>query len=169
MLDGMTKLQQIGCNPSYGDFSSTYSSASFTGSEIERKFGDKSFPYEIFKDQPGLVSADAFFKDVQQGELANGIVGLPGTLFNKCTYLTSVKGLFCNIGIDFSLTSGSFSNCKNLQDVSELFSGCGSHFNGSIPVRFFYHGENQASVTYTGANLWNEDHTDYKYNPFDRI
>lgn len=166
IISQMTALVEWGYVRS-GDFRGSINLTPFTGAEITRSFEDTTFPIDIFAKMPNLKVIEGFFDNVQLGNLnTSEIVQLPNSMFINNKNLESVQGLFRNSKFNFSLTSEGFINCPKLQNVARLFEGCKLHFNGSIPYKFFYHGQQVISKTYTGANLLQSDGS-YKYDPFE--
>lgn len=163
MLDKFTSLKNWGYQTS-GDFAGSLNVVPFSGSEIERTIKDDTFPYTIFASCSNLTSAEGFFKDLQEKSF-EGDVSLPGTLFVNNPKLESVKGLFYNCNFNFTLTSNGFEKCTGLKYVDSMFRDNQTHFKGHIPNKFFYHGGVTRTVTYKGADLWDENHTGYKYDP----
>ncbi len=162
MLENFVNLEEWGFTDGTGD--SKRDTASFIGSEIERTYGDSIFPYGMFQKNTKLKTAVDFFRDVTGNILISN--GLPYNLFENNPNITDVRRLFYNISSDFELTSEGFKNCTNLQNVSQMFAGANSHLkNSSIPQKLFYHGSVKRSKTYTGYNYWNEDQSDYTYDP----
>lgn len=163
ILKDFTNLQYWGYEKS-GDFRGSISTVPFSGSEIIRSIDSTDFPYGIFSANRELIWVEGFFKDIVADQLKQ-VVELPSVLFINNSKLESVIGLFYNSQFTFRLTSDGFANCPNLKNVAYMFYNSGVHIQGSIPKRLFYHGGFNRTVKYTGANLWNEQKTEYRYDP----
>lgn len=169
MFQDFTNLEYLGYIRSGSFTGEGLNTSSFCGAGLTRTINQSTFPYGIFSNCSKLQRVEGFFQNINssKSEISGDIINLPGTLFENTPKLSSVAGLFMNFAFNFQLNSNGFKNCPNLQYVAYLFSGGGSKFVGSIPSKFFYHGGKDITITYTGANLWNEDNSDYRYNPLE--
>ena len=162
MLDEFSNLIDWGFRTS-GEYLYGLVGCPFTGSGIARSITDTTFPTEIFNNNKNLVSIEGFFKDI---DFNNMSIEFPGDMFINNNKLQSVCALFRNAtNCSLKLTSDGFANCYNLRKVSHLFANCWSNIQTCIPQRFFYHGGVNRVKTYTGLDLWNDDKSDYKYDP----
>lgn len=167
MFKDFTNLTYLGYLKT-GDYTSGgISTPSFCGSGITKTINENAFPYEIFSKCSKLQTIEGFFQNInsEKSELSSETIELPGTLFENNSQLTSVSRLFMNFPFNFVLTSNGFKNCSKLQRVDYLFYNAQNKFTGYIPNKFFYHGGKDITITYTGANLWNENKNGYKYDP----
>lgn len=165
MLEDFTNLQYWGYQRS-GNWTGSINTVPFSGSEVVRTIEETNFPYAIFENNKQLIWMEGFFKDAEAKLLTNEEeVKLPGTMFQNNTKLQSVCGLFYNPKFKFTLTSDGFENCPQLVTVAYMFYNAGDNISGCIPQRLFYHGKSTIKNTYIGANLWNDDQTDYTYDP----
>lgn len=167
MFQDFTKLQYLGYLKSGSFTGNGISTSSFCGSGITRTINSDTFPYNIFSKCSNLQTVEGFFQNITKGESSLSGIGLPGSLFQNNTKLTSISGLFRYFPFTFELTSNGFEKCTNLQRVDYLFQNAQNNFTGYIPNKFFYHGGKDVPITYTGANLWNENKNGYKYDPFE--
>lgn len=169
MFNDFTNLIHLGYISSGSFTGNGLYTSSFCGSGLTRTINQNTFPYGIFNNCPKLQSVTGFFQniDASKSDLSEDIVSLPGTLFERTPDLVSVAGLFMNFAFNFQLNPLGFKNCPKLQYVPYLFSGGGLKFTGHIPNKFFYHGGKDVTITYTGANLWNEDKSGYRYDPLE--
>lgn len=167
MLDNFTNLQILGYNPNAGNSASSADTASFYGADIEKSFGDSTFPYNIFAYNKSLIRLGCFFRDVKMGALQETDIKLPGNMFKNNTNLVYIQHMFRNVPFKFSLTSEGFANCSKLQYVDYMFYGAGQNITGGIPKRFLYHGGSTVSKTYTGAYLLEKDGSTLKYDPME--
>lgn len=141
-----------------------YTDFPFSGKGFIKQFGQNSFPYQLFNNTK-LITVQGFFYDTDLGTLGNNTVEVPGELFKYTTNLQNVNSMFSHVPFNMKLTSNGFSSCPKLQSVVALFKDSQDKIKSTIPQKFFYHGQSIKSITYTGANLWNEDKSGYKYNP----
>lgn len=118
------------------------------------KNGDSTFPYNIFDNLSKLEIMNGLFKNASKSETITADVILPGKLFEKTVMLKNISCMFKNLKFEYTLSSSieypNFKNCKELSDVRELFYYENSLDNysklhGSIPYKFFYHGETTKS------------------------
>lgn len=152
-FSGYNKLTHIGYTYS-GDFVATL--------PTEYSFGgfNKIITANDFENllPTTLVVCAGLFKDAEMADVDE--VELPGKLFTNLSQLTNVSGMFYNFNTLYSLTSGGFTNCPNLQIVSYLFGQDDGRtdasnkaiFNltGQIPAKLFYHGSINTTITKWG-------------------
>lgn len=167
MFEGFDNLTYLGYERSGSWSSGSVNAASFCGSGITRTINQSTFPYGIFNNCPKLTRIEGFFQNIDSSKsgLSGDTINLPGTLFENTPNLSSVSGAFINFAFNFQLSPNGFKNCSNLLCVASLFKNAGDKLIGSIPSKLFYHGGRDVTITYSGANLWNEDKSGYIYDP----
>lgn len=143
-----------------------YTDFPFSGKGFIKQFGQDSFPYQLFNNTK-LNTVQGFFYDADLGTLGSDSIEIPGELFKYTTNLQNINSMFSHVPFNMKLTSNGFINCPKLQSVVALFKDSQNKIKSTIPQKFFYHGQSIKSISYTGANLWNEDKTGYKYNPLE--
>ncbi len=182
MFNGFTKLQNIGYHyttDSNGGFtnitvdnwtSNTSTTTGFNGSGLRKYINQSEFPYDIFNPcKTVLVNCPGLFQDIQ---LINGGVyaptspfEFPGTLFSGCIRLKNVAAFLKNCNIPYTLTSEGFSNCTELENITQIFyhdvsNTSISRLQGQIPTKLFYHGYVKASKVYYGTDDPTEAYTE---------
>lgn len=142
---------------------STLTRTGFSGDGLLKYIDQDSFPYDLFTSiKDTLETCPGFMSELDvYGNSLNNTFYFPGTLFEGTKHLTDVAAFLKNCKISYELTGGGFSNCENLQNISEIFYGelginnkC-SNLTGSIPNKLFYHGGTANSIsdkTFYGTN-----------------
>ena len=166
MFSEFTKLQYLGANDT-GDPNTTVlgitiintgrdesikgtstTVTGFSGNGLLKYIGQPTFPYNIFQVLgTNLITCSGFMSGLST---YNGSYGdefnFPGTLFNSNTNLKNVAAFLKNCKIPYRLTSGGFSKCTKLENITEIFYGdtgdnnISSKLVGKIPPKLFYHG-----------------------------
>lgn len=135
-----------------GDYGGTVlSTEPFTG--FKKILSTNVFPMNIVANCPRLIYFEGFFKNCEGVLLETP--ELPGEMFKNNTQLKSVAATFFNLGFEYKLSSGSFANCSNLNNVSYIFGAddsCVNKISGSIPYKLFYHGSQNVTKTFKGIN-----------------
>lgn len=162
ILSKFTKLTNIGYTTGYN--SGTIHTCSFNGIGLKKTIDQSDFPFDILEPCKSTITEfRGFFQDVTSDLIKS--VELPGDLFKNTTKITQVGALFKNFGIQYSLTSGSFTNCTGLKGVEYMFASNGtsssssikanyeSSLEGHIPSKLFYHGSNIVRKSYKTIDI----------------
>lgn len=150
-----TRLQNIGYNTGVNYAGSLFGSS--FGGYLDKTImldSENKFPYNLFTTNTNLRMVVGLFNNAKCSGSAE--VQLPGTLFSGTPYLQNVAALFYNFRTNYTLTSGGFSNCTGLRNVSYIFAQDPNrttfYLRGSIPYKLFYHGEVSRSRIINGTN-----------------
>lgn len=131
-----------------------YNVENFPFRNMTKTINQDTFPYDIFRNNHNLESANGVFFNVQYKDFTSP-VKLPGDLFKNTPKLKFAACLFENIRFGYTLTPNSFENCPNLTNVRKMFAQEVTKTyrggpTGEIPYRLFYHGHiNQNKVITT--------------------
>lgn len=154
-----TNIVEIGYGGS-GDFSSSnYFESCFKG--FTKKF-ENEFPFSIFKNNTKVTKLAAIFMDVSSDSPISNLE-LPGDLFINNTKLTDISAMFYNFKVPYTLSStgSNFKTCTKIAKLDYAFAEDAVNsklpsLSGSIPYKFFWHGENTATKTLYGTNTREE-------------
>lgn len=153
---------------------SHYTESSFNGDGIE-KIIDGEFPYSIFTNSgsKNIKHLSAIFMNATPANQYVNTPQLPGNMFKGLSNLKQTTALFFNINTPYNLSNSkdfvNFAPCQNLTDVSYMF-GQSTYDDkgmqkepmlfGPIPKKFFWHGENEQTVTIIGADNVTHEYDD---------
>lgn len=153
-------------------------SSSFMGYGIHKYINQETFPYRLLEPCMRTIQVfSGFFEGLEEDDNSpmHTVPALPGTLFYdenrsiNASKLRRAGALFMNLNIRYTLSSGGFTACTNLNDVSYMFAADSSvqtpdtlsndatavvrknYGEGCIPEELFYHGKGVDSpITYKG-------------------
>lgn len=180
IFNNIRGIQIIGYSGNSGGGSIT--ETSFRGAGLRKYINQDTFPKNIVKNCPNLITFAGFFREVENKSFASE-VKIPGNMFINNYSLQNVAALMYNCEFPFKLSSEGFKNCTSLNNVAyfcyhDLSTTSRSKLTGEIPYRLFYHGLTQATVTLKGTNQETEPDetfdistllsTTHKFNNYNR-
>lgn len=144
----------------------------FSGAGFNKTLRNNTFPYNIISRLTKLVNFVGFFSGLVNN---NCSIDFPGNMFINNTKLANIAGLFQNCKLQsINLTSKGFRNCRQLENVTNLFynsvssgdnDSTGSLVNTMIPYQFFFTGYDTDIVkTYIGTNSQEIKEQDEEYS-----
>lgn len=114
----------------------------FSGAGINKTFvreGDEVYPYDVFKGCINLIACPWFFANMTVPNSTGVTYELPGTIFNDCTNLVQIVGVFGDQLIKYKLTSKGFTNCKLVNVAYAFYEASGKYSKeGGVPYGLFY-------------------------------
>ena len=114
----------------------------FSGAGINKIFvreGDEVYPYDVFKGCINLIACPWFFANMTVPNSTGVTYELPGTIFNDCTNLVQIVGVFGDQLIKYKLTSKGFTNCKLVNVAYAFYEASGRYSKeGGVPYGLFY-------------------------------
>ena len=174
MFNNMTNLQYLGAqsadtgsNGGYTNNAPSVDVPTFSyglrGYGFSKVLDNDTFPYNIASHLTNIINFVGVFCELyNKVNIPSIVIQFPDNMFSNCTKLQNISALFADNRVKIELTPNGFINCKNLTSVSRLFYTSVSAAqdsninriiqNTSIPHRFFYLGETEASKTYYGTN-----------------
>lgn len=153
-FSSFTNIIEIGYGGTRSWGSTDYFTGCFTGFN---KTIAEQFPTNIFINNTKATRLSGIFMNATSAYTYNDLE-LPGNMFEHNTRLEDVSAIFYNIGVSYRLSSGvNFRNCPNISKLDYAFAEVPTNsklpaLSGSIPYKFFWHGESVATKTYYGTN-----------------
>lgn len=165
MFTEFPNLIGIGYNPK-SVYEGSLNSFSFMG--YRHYINQDTYPENIFNNNPNLAIAVGIFYQCEDKSFAT-VPKFPGNMFTKCTKLQNVSSFLREANFAFTLSSGGFANCPNLNNVSRIFyhsisKTSRSKLSGEIPAKLFYHGHSITTKTVYGSNNETKPTSDFDMN-----
>lgn len=176
---GFTSLAYVGYKYTGDTRGSWEGDVSYIGSGLKKTITTDTFPYELLKPcRNTIVQFAGFFQNVKADSFSTSYKpALPGNLFQGCSELTDIGALFYMSDFSFTLSPTKYSDqddspdryfnfrqCPKIEKCGYLFTDTTTEhtpnnpakLTGSIPYKFFWHGETMNTVQ-EKIGLWLEE------------